>query len=368
MSGLLRVASITKRFGDALAVDQLSFFAQRGQTLSLLGPSGCGKTTTLRLIAGFEIPDRGTIHIAGQSMMGRRPYERNVGLLFQDYALFPHMTVEQNISYGLWRRGFDRATVRRRTAEMLELVSLVGMERRRPQQLSGGQQQRVALARALAPSPEVILLDEPLSALDAKLRQELRIQIKEILTAVGATAIVVTHDQEEAMSLGDQVIVMAHGRIMQQGSPTEIYLRPVNRFVAEFIGQSNWFSGQLGQAIDDKTVEFAVDGGLRFAVPRPSDLSGQLLAVCVRPERLVVQRDPVPHHETANINSLNGRVVDSVHLGPDVRMIVQVDERHKVVVIEKNLGHPIAKAGESIVLRFSAKDCILVPDGSKLTP
>ena len=226
---VLELSHVTKRFGDFAAVDDVSLTVDKGRILSLLGPSGCGKTTTLRMISGFEEPNGGSIFIAGQDMKGKRPYERNVGLLFQDYALFPHMSVVQNVGYGLKNRGYEKSRIPARIREMLELVKLVGFEDRRPAQLSGGQQQRVALARALAVSPEVVLLDEPLSALDAKLRQELRVELKEILSAVGATTIVVTHDQEEAMSLGDSVIVMSEGRIMQRGRPTEIYADPKTR-------------------------------------------------------------------------------------------------------------------------------------------
>ena len=241
----VEVQDVSKHFGHVTAVDRISFTVDSGAVIALLGPSGCGKTTILRIIAGFETHDTGTITIGGQSVAGKRPYERNVGLLFQDYALFPHMTVIQNVSYGLRQRGFEKARIQQRVNEMLDLVKLAGVEQRRPAQLSGGQQQRVALARALAIGPEVMLLDEPLSALDAKLRVELRIELKEILRSVGSTTIVVTHDQEEAMSLAEHVIVIDEGRIRQQGTPTEIYARPANKFVAEFIGRSNWFAGGL---------------------------------------------------------------------------------------------------------------------------
>jgi putative spermidine/putrescine transport system ATP-binding protein/putrescine transport system ATP-binding protein len=217
-------------------------------------------------------------------MRGKRPYERNVGLLFQDYALFPHMTVEQNVAYGLRHRGFDRKAIPRRTAEMLELVKLQAHRTRRPSQLSGGEQQRVALARALATNPEVMLLDEPLSALDAKLRQELRVELKEILLTVGSTTIVVTHDQEEAMSLADQVIVMDRGVIMQRGSPVEIYARPANKFVAGFVGRSNWFAGRLGAEAFPGVCVFETTDGVTLRVPTPTAPAITGCEVCVRPE------------------------------------------------------------------------------------
>src|SRR4029077_13682376 len=213
------------------------------ETVSLLGPSGCGKTTTLRLISGFEEPDEGSIEIEGVSMIGKRPYERNVGLLFQHYALFPHMTVAENVAYGLKHRGWPKAEIARRVGEMLRLVQLQGFEGRSPGQLSGGQQQRVGPARGRATKPKLVRLDEPLSALDAKLREELGADLKRILTSVGSTTIVVTHDQDEAMSLWDRIIVMNRGRIDQIGSRSEIYQRPATQFVPDFIGRSNWLGG-----------------------------------------------------------------------------------------------------------------------------
>ena len=236
---------VTKRFGALAAIDDISFSVGQGETIALLGPSGCGKTTILRMIAGFESPNQGSVLIGGRDMAGLKPYERNVGLLFQHYALFPHMSVAQNVAYGLRHRGHAVSDIPRRVAEMLDLVQLSGFSNRRPDQLSGGQQQRVALARALAIHPNLLLLDEPLSALDAKLRHELRVELKQVLAAVGSTAIVVTHDQEEAMSLGERVFVMSRGTIMQIGTPNDIYWRPTSRFVAEFMGRANWLRGRL---------------------------------------------------------------------------------------------------------------------------
>ncbi|TIU44036.1 MAG: ABC transporter ATP-binding protein, partial [Mesorhizobium sp.] len=208
---VLQLKNVTKKYGDLVAVDDVSLEIERGKVLSLLGPSGCGKTTTLRIIAGFTSPGDGTVEIAGQNVGHLKPYERNVGLLFQDYALFPHMTVAQNIGYGMRFRGTPKSEIPARVDKMLSLVRLATLGDRYPKQLSGGQQQRAALARALATDPQIVLLDEPLSALDAKLRLELRIELKEILSSVGATTIVVTHDQEEALSLGDEVVVMNAG-------------------------------------------------------------------------------------------------------------------------------------------------------------
>jgi putative spermidine/putrescine transport system ATP-binding protein/putrescine transport system ATP-binding protein len=361
---VLELSHVTKRFGAFIAVDDVSFAVDKGQILSLLGPSGCGKTTTLRLISGFEEANEGAVIFSGNDMKGKRPYERNVGLLFQDYALFPHMTVEQNVAYGLKNRGFDKNKIPARTAEMLELVKLTGFEKRRPSQLSGGQQQRVALARALATSPEVVLLDEPLSALDAKLRQELRFELKEILSAVDATTIVVTHDQEEAMSLGDNVIVMSDGRIMQQGHPTEIYADPKTKFVAEFIGRSNWFSGHLGTAVATGVREFETPEGIRMLVPEPNGAGAEKgYEICIRPERIQIDSTD-PASTDAPGNTLPGTVLDVAHLGADIHLVIEVAGKRLITATEQYNGQPLEQTGQSVVLTFSPQDCIIVPAGS----
>jgi putative spermidine/putrescine transport system ATP-binding protein/putrescine transport system ATP-binding protein len=360
---VVEVKNLTKRFDQVTAVGNVSFEVNKGRITSLLGPSGCGKTTTLRLIAGFETPDEGTVLISGNDMRGRRPYERNVGLLFQDYALFPHMTVEQNVAYGLRHRDFDRKGIPRRTAEMLALVKLTGYEKRRPSQLSGGEQQRVALARALATNPEVMLLDEPLSALDAKLRQELRVELKEILLTVGTTTIVVTHDQEEAMSLAEHVIVMDRGRIMQRGSPTQIYARPSNKFVAAFIGRSNWFEGRLGPEDAAGGRRFETTEGFTLRVPPPDERMSDAYEVCVRPERIAIVDGGESEAAGADprLNTLPATVIDAAPLGADVHVFVSLGSGRRISVIEKNLGQPMRQAGQAVTLRFGADDCIVVP-------
>ncbi len=365
---VLELKQVSKRFGDFTAVDQVSFSIEKGIILSLLGPSGCGKTTTLRMIAGFERPDEGQVIIAGQDMQGQRPYERNVGLLFQDYALFPHMSVEQNIAYGLKRRGIDREVTRTRVEEMLELVKLGELRKRRPGLLSGGQQQRVALARALATNPEIVLLDEPLSALDAKLRQELRIELKQILSAVDATTIVVTHDQEEAMSLGDSIIVMNQGRIMQQGTPTEIYRKPKTKFVAEFIGRSNWFTGIVGEIIDNDVCRFNTVNGLSLLVPTPDpdSTNPQAYEICVRPERININpnRESGNDDKTEAMNRLAGTIRDVAHLGPDIHLLIELNSGNMFTVSEQYCGQVLEQSGEHVELSFRAEDCIIVPAGS----
>jgi putative spermidine/putrescine transport system ATP-binding protein/putrescine transport system ATP-binding protein len=364
---VVELSGVTKRFGDFVAVSDMSFVMEKGSILSLLGPSGCGKTTTLRMISGFEEPDEGRILISGQDMKGKRPYERNVGLLFQDYALFPHLTVSQNVAYGLKRRGYERGRIPARVAEMLELVKLTGFEGRRPGQLSGGQQQRVALARALAISPEVVLLDEPLSALDAKLRQELRLELKQILGAVDATTIVVTHDQEEAMSLGDSVIVMSEGRIMQEGLPTDIYADPKTKFVAEFIGRSNWFSGRLGERVAEGVRRFDTAEGLGLLVTDPdgaaTDADGY--EVCIRPERIhTADAAAQPASADGAVNRLRGTVRDVAHLGADIHLVIELEAGRSITATEQYLGQTLEQAGEAVDLTFRPQDCIIVPAGS----
>jgi ABC-type Fe3+/spermidine/putrescine transport system ATPase subunit len=364
---VLELKNVTKQYGRLKAVDNASLCVDSGQILSLLGPSGCGKTTMLRLISGFEIPDKGTIHILDKEMGGKRPYERNVGLLFQDYALFPHMTVYGNVAYGLKQRGYDKQKIPVRVREMLELVKLSDLEKRRPAQLSGGQQQRVALARALAISPAVVLLDEPLSALDAKLRQELRIELKEILNSVGATTIVVTHDQEEAMSLGDVVIVMDQGKIIQEGLPTEIYANPKTKFVAEFIGRSNWFAGTLGNGVASGVREFETTGGFNFLVPEPDRnvLHDNEFEICIRPERIQIFRQGAEANaDGKDVNRLIGTIRNIAHLGADIQLVIEIGDGRRITATEQFKGQTLEQEGKEVIITFRPDDIIILPAGS----
>ncbi len=358
-SAIIAFRGVTKTFGATIAVDDLSFAVTEGETVAVLGPSGCGKTTTLRLIAGFEEPDSGTIEIDGQSMRGRRPYERNVGLLFQHYALFPHMTVAENVGYGLKYRNWPKTTIPARIREMLALVQLEGYESRRPGQLSGGQQQRVALARVLATSPKLILLDEPLSALDAKLREELRIELKQILSAVGSTNIVVTHDQNEAMSLADRIVVMNRGRIEQQGLPDDVYARPQTRFVADFIGQMNWFHGQCADVAGQPCATLVTDAGTRIALASPAG-PGRL-SIGVRPERIIMWEKG----DTAcDSNLLSGTIAEVVNMGAALHYLVDgVDGR--IIVVEPNRSGVRVRAGDLVQYFFQPRDCIVMAEPSR---
>jgi putative spermidine/putrescine transport system ATP-binding protein/putrescine transport system ATP-binding protein len=350
---------VVKRFGSTVAVNAVNFTVAAGETVSLLGPSGCGKTTTLRLISGFEEPDAGSIEIAGQSVIGKRPYERNVGLLFQHYALFPHMTVFENVAYGLKHRRWPRAEIPARVVEMLRLVRLEGFESRRPGQMSGGQQQRVALARVLATKPQLVLLDEPLSALDAKLREELRLELKQILTAVGSTTIVVTHDQDEAMSLADRIIVMNGGRIEQQGTPDEVYMQPQTAFVASFIGRTNWFHGRVTGAAEGGLARLATDAGTVLTIRGGGCADGERRSVCVRPERMAVG-GPEARSDRAGDNVLPGEVVDVVNMGAQIHTIVEGAEG-RILTIEPNREGPRAKKGARVSILFRAEDGVVLP-------
>lgn len=355
---VLELRDVTKKYGEFTAVDSVSLEIEKGKVLSLLGPSGCGKTTTLRIIAGFTSPDGGTVRIAGENVGHLKPYERNVGLLFQDYALFPHMTVAQNVAYGMRYRGTPASAIPSRVKQMLSLVRLDGMEARHPNQLSGGQQQRVALARALATDPQIVLLDEPLSALDAKLRLELRIELKEILRSVGATTIVVTHDQEEALSLGDEVVVMSAGKIVQRGTPTQIYEAPADKFVAGFVGRSNWFLGSW-RGRSDEGVSFYVTGDgieIRTRARQPGREGSAEL--CVRPENIEL-RDAAVGSVDHERNVLPGIVLDVAPLGADVHVVVQLAGKDRLLVIRKNVGkNPGLVPGQPVQAVFSESDVL----------
>lgn len=283
----LAIKNLSKSFQNNLVLDHINFEIEKGTFLSLLGPSGCGKTTTLRLIAGFEHQDEGTIQIGETTIDSLPPYKRNIGLVFQSYALFPHMTVSQNIAYGLEQRSFTRGDIKKEVSKALEMVQLTGFENRKPRQLSGGQQQRVALARALVIKPSLLLLDESLSALDKKLRVDMQIELRQIQKEIGITTLFVTHDQEEAMTLSDQIAVMKDGKIVQMDSPQNIYNYPVNSFVASFIGQSNFFKGRI-----KKNSYFELTNGSTFSLPQGdySLYKEQDYIISVRPEKIRVDR------------------------------------------------------------------------------
>ncbi len=337
----VEIVGVTKRFGVVTAVDQMDLRVDRGEFYSFLGPSGCGKTTTLRMIAGFEQPTEGEILLDGKPIAGIPPFKRNVNTVFQHYALFPHMDVAQNVGYGLRQRKVKKDEEQRRVAEALELVRLADYGKRRTWELSGGQQQRVALARALVNHPTVLLLDEPLGALDRKLRHEMQVELKGLQREVGITFIYVTHDQEEALTMSDVIIVMRDGRIQQQGGPEGLYERPVNRFVAGFIGNSNFVDARVvsfDAATRTATVE--TPGGLHLTGTvtdrdaRPSE--GQTVTVAIRPERFGISRpdissDGVTQADDGRI-SAPGRVDQGTYLGDQTEYRITTDALGDIVV------------------------------------
>jgi spermidine/putrescine ABC transporter ATP-binding subunit len=311
---------VTKRFGDTTALDKVSLLVRRGELMTLLGPSGCGKTTLLNLVAGFLMPDSGEVAIDGRRVTDLPTYRREIGIMFQNYALFPHMSVAGNVGYGLRMRRIAKPEIARRVADALALVKLQGLEDRKPRQLSGGQQQRVALARALVIRPRVLLLDEPFSALDRNLRASMQVEIKEIQRKLGVTTIFVTHDQSEALSLSDRIAVIAQGRIRQLGTPNEIYCRPIDRFVASFVGDVNVLHARL-ERLDGPTATVAV-GSVRVLVPSQTlqgAAPGTLVDLFVRPEDLRVT-------EEGAATAVHGMVAARIYQGGHVDLYVDVPE------------------------------------------
>jgi spermidine/putrescine transport system ATP-binding protein len=329
----VELLDVTKVFENGVvAVDRVSLQIYQGEFFSLLGPSGCGKTTTLRMIAGFEHPSAGEVLIEGRRMGHTPPFRRNVNTVFQNYALFPHMTVFDNVAFGLRMKRIPRDEIARRVREALHLVRLSGMEERYPRQLSGGQQQRVALARALVNRPRVLLLDEPLGALDLKLRKEMQLELKHLQMTVGITFIYVTHDQEEALTMSDRIAVMNAGRVLQVGTPMEIYERPASRFVADFIGESNFLRGTVQAASSAAATVVIAD---RFPVEVPADRQltvGQQVTVAVRPEKVRL----VPIEAPGTNGLLHGRIEEVIYIGTDTFYVVRVSDDTTIRVRSQN--------------------------------
>jgi len=355
---VLDLQDVAKSFGLTRVLDGVSFEVGRGEIVALLGPSGCGKTTTLRMIAGFEHADEGRVVMNGQDMTSRRPYERPIGLVFQDYALFPHMTVAQNLAFGMRHRGIRRREIPERTAAALARVQLEGLGARKPSELSGGQQQRVALARALATEPAVVLLDEPLSNLDASLRMRLRIELREVLTEAGSTAIIVTHDQEEAMGLADRIVLMNAGRIVQTDPPPDLYARPRTRFAADFIGEATWFEGVLGAGPSGAVLDTGagpVPVGACGAAP------GTALGLCLRPERIaVLTAENAPAPQTA-ATRLPGTLARVERLGGELRLWARMADGRLAQASAKNTGAAVPEPGTPVWLAFDPAEGVLLP-------
>jgi putrescine transport system ATP-binding protein len=337
----VKIRNVTKKFGDIVAVSDVSLDIFKGELFCLLGGSGSGKSTLLRMLAGFEEPTSGTIQIDGQDMTGVPPYNRPVNMMFQSYALFPHMSVEQNVAYGLKRDGLPRGEIADRVTELLHLVKLEGFERRRPHQLSGGQRQRVALARSLAKRPKLLLLDEPLGALDKKLREETQFELVKIQETLGVTFIVVTHDQEEAMSLATRIGVMNQGEIAMIGEPTDIYEFPNSRFVAGFIGSVNMFEGIVTEDESDHVRIRSAEAGTDIYVGHGVDCApDQILWFAIRPEKITLTRE----RPAGDANVTHGMVEDIAYLGDMsvFQVILESGKRIRVTKANSLRGDPDA--------------------------
>ena len=358
---IVTIEHVTKIFEDAPAVDDLNLEIYEGEFFSLLGPSGCGKTTTLRMLGGFEEPTSGRIFLGGKEVTYLAPYRRDVNTVFQSYALFPHLSVFENVAFGLKRKRMAKAEIRRRVSTMLELVDLPTMEGRRTSQLSGGQQQRVALARALVNEPTLLLLDEPMSALDAKLRHQMQIELKRIQTQVGITFLYVTHDQEEAMTMSDRLVVMRLGRIEGIGTPRDVYDRPTTEFVATFLGASNLLAGDV-TVIDGSTATVTLTSGatLQVATERlPEARVGLSVKVGVRPEKISIGGGDgaagVDH------NALRGRVRVSTFTGVGNQYLVEMPWGTDMTVYAQNIGQATApRSGDEVVLTWPVEHTFAV--------
>ncbi|MET4219719.1 putrescine transport system ATP-binding protein [Bradyrhizobium sp. LB14.3] len=363
---LLRIEGVAKTFGTFRAVDGVSLDIKAGEFFALLGPSGCGKTTLLRMLAGFEAPDEGRILLGGKDIAQALPHERPINMMFQNYALFPHLTVRDNIAFGLKRAGMARAEIATRVAEMVALVKLEGLEKRKPDQLSGGQRQRVALARALARRPQLLLLDEPLAALDKKLRENTQGELMELQRRLGMTFIIVTHDQEEAMTMASRIGVMRDGKLAQVASPRELYEAPHSRWIAEFVGDVNLFDGEF-KLRDGHRLVIATQGAGTLVVAEPRERVGEShLSVAIRPEKVKLsRRGPVGEigHAVA-INSLDGVIADICYLGGTTTYKVKLDAggmMQAAVANSARLDIDAYSLNQHVVAWFTPDDCVVLP-------
>ena len=359
----VKLVDVVKQFGDAVVVDHIDLEVRAGEFFSLLGPSGCGKTTTLRMIGGFEAPTSGVIELQGQDVTWLPPYKRNVNTVFQNYALFPHLTIFENVAFGLRRKGVKDPEVKSRVTDMLKLVELSGFETRKPTQISGGQAQRVALARALINKPAVLLLDEPLGALDLKLRKQMQVELKRIQQEVGITFIYVTHDQEEAMTMSDRIAVMNKGRYEQLGEPEVLYERPMTRFVAGFLGVSNLLPG----AVEDNDGTYAavrLADDTRIRAPRALVGDTANVSVGVRPEKIRLHEEDA--EAPAGHNHMSGVVRDASYLGVSTQYLIEARGGARITVYEQNVERAtkaeLWAPGEAVQLTWSPDHTFVVAD------
>lgn len=351
---------VTKRFGDFVAVDRVSLAIEEGEFFSLLGPSGCGKTTNLRMIAGFELPSEGDIFLGGESVGQLPPFKRNVNTVFQNYALFPHLSAEENVAFGLQMKKVPVPEIRQRVREALELVRLPNVGNRRPHQLSGGQRQRVALARALVNRPKVLLLDEPLGALDLKLRKAMQLELKALQRQLDITFIFVTHDQEEALVMSDRIGVMSEGRLLQVGAPKEIYDQPANRFVADFIGETNFLPCQvLGYQDGLATIRLAEQLVLKAATLE-APTAGQEATLAIRPEKIHLHSLDEANLQAETV--FPGRIHDTTFIGTDTRFLVELAPGVRLDVRYQNLnpGDVAFQTGQAVAVSWQPSSARLL--------
>ena len=362
---LLRIDAVVKKFGGFSAVDHLSLDIRAGEFFALLGPSGCGKTTLLRMLAGFETPDEGRILLGGKDIVQVLPHRRPINMMFQNYALFPHLTVRDNIAFGLKRAGMPRSESNARVAEMVALVKLEGLEQRKPDQLSGGQKQRVALARSLARRPQVLLLDEPLAALDKKLRESTQLELMELQRRLGMTFIIVTHDQEEAMTVASRIGVMDAGRLEQVATPRELYEAPTSRWIAEFVGDVNMFEGQIeSREAGRLAISTRGAGTIMVAEPR-QPIAKTIVAVAIRPEKVKLSRRGLAPDElnARSINRLEGIVTGVSYLGGVTTYKVKLDSG---AVVRSSMANTARidldayNASQRVVAWFTPDDCVVL--------
>ncbi|MGW9168832.1 ABC transporter ATP-binding protein [Agromyces sp. NPDC055658] len=352
--GTVVVDAVTKRYGNATAVDGMSLTIEPGEFISLLGPSGCGKTTTLRMIAGFEQPDAGDIRVSGRSVLGVPPYRRDVNTVFQAYALFPHMSVAENVAYGLQQRRTPRSEVRDRVVEALDLVQMRRFADRKPTQLSGGQQQRIALARALVNRPSVLLLDEPLGALDRQLREEMQLELKLLQSRLGITFVFVTHDQGEALSMSDRIAIMRDGRIEQLADADTVYARPASAYVAAFVGQQNFFRGEVAEGGAAVASTHAL---VRGTAPELAGLANGQAAV--RPE--FVEIAAARSDASAEVNLARGTLLGVSHLGETMQYLVRLGDDQSLIVRRPTPEAPNLTVGDPVECSWRAESVLLFP-------
>jgi len=351
VEGLVLTAA-SKHFGDVRALDRVDLAVRPGELLTILGPSGSGKTTLLRVVAGFERPDEGSVHLRGVDITGLAPAKRDIGMVFQNYALFPHMTVAANVAFPLEMRRMKRPEIAERVQWALGVVELGDYEERFPRQLSGGQQQRVALARAIVFDPRMLLLDEPFGALDRKLREQLQLEVKRLQRRLGLTTLFVTHDQEEALVLSDRIAVMSAGRVAQLGEPREIYARPANRFVADFIGESNLYWGIVEE--NDGTLAVRCENGMTVRIVDVGAPPGERVSVLLRPEQ-VVPHDGGPGHGA--INAFRGRVREAIYLGESEKLRIEMEAGGEMLVRwQLQGGRRPAEVGDLVAVDFRPED------------